>query len=149
MSVSACMKSWTPRLSQDCNHSNAHLVLCFSRLQDLFLCTRRTALSVDESIVIPYPLCAEVHDDELLKELPAQLRTAIVAHVLRGVFDTSHLFAVRHSPSSSCSPVLSMCAYICSADWHLHSIFIPEGPLHGHDILNADCGERGRERPPM
>ena len=40
-------------------------------------------------------LCAEVHDEELLKELPAQLRTVIVAHVLREVFNTSHLFAVN------------------------------------------------------
>ncbi len=39
-------------------------------------------------------LYAEVHEGELLKELPGQLRTAITSHVLRDVFDTSHLFAV-------------------------------------------------------
>ena len=37
---------------------------------------------------------AEVHEGELLKELPRQLRTDIVSHVLRDIFDTSHLFAV-------------------------------------------------------
>ena len=39
-------------------------------------------------------LCAEVHEGELLKELPQQLRTDIVSHVLRDIFNSSHLFAV-------------------------------------------------------
>ena len=44
---------------------------------------------------------AEVHEGELLKELPRQLRTDIVSHVLRDIFDSSHLFAVSslHTPS--------------------------------------------------
>ena len=54
----------------------------------------QNALSTAETALLRQALCAEVHDDELLKELPAQLRTAIVAHLLQGVFDTSHLFAV-------------------------------------------------------
>ena len=59
-----------------------------------------------------------MHDDELLKELPGQLRTAIVAHVLRGIFDTSHLFAVRRfalsgriSAPSSCTTALGARAH--------------------------------------
>ena len=47
-------------------------------------------------------LHAEVHEGELLKELPRQLRTDIVSHVLRDIFDSSHLFAV----STSYSPVI-------------------------------------------
>ena len=43
--------------------------------------------------------CAEVHEGELLKELPGQLRTDIVSHVLRDIFDGSHLFAVSPPPS--------------------------------------------------
>ena len=78
-------------------------------------CARRTALSIGKGVVTLWELCAEVHDDELLKELPGQLRTAIVAHVLRGVFDTSHLFAVRHSAFSGCSPLLTLSACTCSA----------------------------------
>ena len=42
-------------------------------------------------------ISAEVHEGELLKELPRQLRTNIVSHVLRDIFDTSHLFAVGAS----------------------------------------------------
>jgi hypothetical protein len=38
---------------------------------------------------------AEVHEGDLLKELPTSLRTKIVSHVLHDVFESSHLFMAR------------------------------------------------------
>ncbi|CAL5221214.1 g3363 [Coccomyxa viridis] len=69
----------------------------------------------------------EVHDDELLKELPAQLRTAIVAHLLQGVFDSSHLFADLDSHTKE----------------ELAAVLTPEVVLPGHHLCEAgdpaDC----------